>query len=153
MQAQGSSFNWKWDLRSWECDIFQIEWVTKNYIIEGYNSKWPCYIYQVFDSSTMYMKSWCCAPLFSERQWNMWIPGYGSDEIRPFKKACTTEAHKQVSKRKICFCWTLKIFPPTLQLLIINLVVVLFLICNGLIKWYNLFSFQRMALIRKTTKK
>lgn len=33
---------------------------------------------------------------FSERQWNMWIPGYGSDEIRPFKKACTTEAHKQV---------------------------------------------------------
>ena len=32
-----------------------------------------------------------------ERQWNMWIPGYGSEEIRPFKKACTTEAHKQVS--------------------------------------------------------
>lgn len=26
----------------------------------------------------------------------MWIPGFGSDEIRPFKKACTTEAHKQV---------------------------------------------------------
>lgn len=33
--------------------------------------------------------------LHLERQWNMWIPGYGSDEIRPFKKACTTEAHKQ----------------------------------------------------------
>lgn len=40
----------------------------------------------------------CLAFCFSERQWNMWIPGYGSDEIRPFKKACTTEAHKQVSK-------------------------------------------------------
>lgn len=33
--------------------------------------------------------------LHLERQWNMWIPGYGSDEIRPYKKACTTEAHKQ----------------------------------------------------------
>lgn len=31
-----------------------------------------------------------------ERQWNMWIPGFGSEEIRPYKKACTTEAHKQV---------------------------------------------------------
>ena len=31
----------------------------------------------------------------------MWIPGFGSDELRPFKKQATTEAHKQVSKRKI----------------------------------------------------
>ncbi|NWW89170.1 TAF12 factor, partial [Rhynochetos jubatus] len=30
-----------------------------------------------------------------ERHWNMWIPGFGSEEIRPYKKACTTEAHKQ----------------------------------------------------------
>uniref|UniRef100_A0AAY5EMN6 Transcription initiation factor TFIID subunit 12 n=1 Tax=Electrophorus electricus TaxID=8005 RepID=A0AAY5EMN6_ELEEL len=37
--------------------------------------------------------------LHLERQWNMWIPGFGSDEIRPYKKACTTEAHKQVSPR------------------------------------------------------
>uniref|UniRef100_A0A3B5LTI3 Transcription initiation factor TFIID subunit 12 n=1 Tax=Xiphophorus couchianus TaxID=32473 RepID=A0A3B5LTI3_9TELE len=37
--------------------------------------------------------------LHLERQWNMWIPGYGSDEIRPFKKACTTEAHKQTDKK------------------------------------------------------
>lgn len=38
-----------------------------------------------------------CAGLFlAERQWNMWIPGFGSEEIRPYKKACTTEAHKQV---------------------------------------------------------
>uniref|UniRef100_A0A3B3YL32 Transcription initiation factor TFIID subunit 12 n=1 Tax=Poecilia mexicana TaxID=48701 RepID=A0A3B3YL32_9TELE len=38
--------------------------------------------------------------LHLERQWNMWIPGYGSDEIRPFKKACTTEAHKQYKTLK-----------------------------------------------------
>uniref|UniRef100_A0A8D2IDU9 Transcription initiation factor TFIID subunit 12 n=1 Tax=Urocitellus parryii TaxID=9999 RepID=A0A8D2IDU9_UROPR len=29
------------------------------------------------------------------KDWNMWIPGFGSEEIRPYKKACTTEAHKQ----------------------------------------------------------
>lgn len=40
-----------------------------------------------------------------ERQWNMWIPGYGSDEIRPFKKACTTEAHKQVNNNRIWLIW------------------------------------------------
>ena len=28
----------------------------------------------------------------------MWIPGFGSEEIRPYKKACTTEAHKQVRR-------------------------------------------------------
>jgi len=30
-----------------------------------------------------------------ERNWNMWIPGFGSDDVRPYKKACVTEAHKQ----------------------------------------------------------
>uniref|UniRef100_H2RUH7 Transcription initiation factor TFIID subunit 12 n=1 Tax=Takifugu rubripes TaxID=31033 RepID=H2RUH7_TAKRU len=39
--------------------------------------------------------------LHLERQWNMWIPGFGSDEIRPFKKACTTEAHKQVRATRV----------------------------------------------------
>ena len=39
--------------------------------------------------------------VYTERCWNMWIPGFGSDELRPFKKQATTEAHKQVSKRKI----------------------------------------------------
>ena len=34
----------------------------------------------------------CC---FSDRNWNMWVPGFGSDELRPYKKAATTEAHKQ----------------------------------------------------------
>ena len=33
---------------------------------------------------------------FVERNWNMRIPGFGSEELRPFKKAATTEAHKQV---------------------------------------------------------
>ncbi|XP_049886074.1 transcription initiation factor TFIID subunit 12-like [Pectinophora gossypiella] len=30
-----------------------------------------------------------------ERQWNMWIPGFGNDDIRPYKRAAVTEAHKQ----------------------------------------------------------
>lgn len=30
-----------------------------------------------------------------EKNWNMWIPGFGSDELRPYKKSATTEAHKQ----------------------------------------------------------
>lgn len=30
-----------------------------------------------------------------ERCWNMWIPGFGSEELKPYKKSATTEAHKQ----------------------------------------------------------
>lgn len=30
-----------------------------------------------------------------ERCWNMWIPGFGSEEVRPCKKSVTTEAHRQ----------------------------------------------------------
>jgi len=33
--------------------------------------------------------------LYLERKWNMWIPGFGSDELRPYKKAAVSEAHKQ----------------------------------------------------------
>jgi transcription initiation factor TFIID subunit 12 len=25
----------------------------------------------------------------------MWIPGFGTDELRPYKRAAVTEAHKQ----------------------------------------------------------
>ena len=32
----------------------------------------------------------------TERCWNMWIPGFGSEELKPYKKSATTEAHKQV---------------------------------------------------------
>lgn len=30
-----------------------------------------------------------------ERNWNIYIPGFGSEELRPYKKAAPTEAHKQ----------------------------------------------------------
>ncbi|BFZ09826.1 hypothetical protein BsWGS_12866 [Bradybaena similaris] len=33
--------------------------------------------------------------LYLERCWNMQIPGFGSEEFRPYKKSITTEAHKQ----------------------------------------------------------
>ena len=33
--------------------------------------------------------------LILERQWNMWIPGFGTDELRPYKRAPITEAHRQ----------------------------------------------------------
>ncbi|XP_023939440.1 transcription initiation factor TFIID subunit 12 [Bicyclus anynana] len=32
--------------------------------------------------------------IYLERQWNMWIPGFGNDELRPYKRAAVTEAHK-----------------------------------------------------------
>jgi transcription initiation factor TFIID subunit 12 len=32
---------------------------------------------------------------YIERCWNMWIPGFGSEEVRPCKKSVTTEAHRQ----------------------------------------------------------
>ena len=32
---------------------------------------------------------------FTERNWNMWIPGFGTDELRPYKRSSVTEAHKQ----------------------------------------------------------
>lgn len=34
--------------------------------------------------------------LFLEKNWNMWIPGFGSEELRPYKKSAVTEAHKMV---------------------------------------------------------
>jgi len=33
--------------------------------------------------------------LYLERYLNMWIPGFGTDELKPYKKAPITEAHKQ----------------------------------------------------------
>uniref|UniRef100_A0A2R5LG91 Transcription initiation factor TFIID subunit 12 n=1 Tax=Ornithodoros turicata TaxID=34597 RepID=A0A2R5LG91_9ACAR len=30
-----------------------------------------------------------------EKNWNMWIPGFGAEEVQPYKKASSTEAHKQ----------------------------------------------------------
>ena len=31
-----------------------------------------------------------------DRNWNMWIPGFGSEDLRPYKKLPSTEAHRQV---------------------------------------------------------
>ncbi|XP_054271591.1 transcription initiation factor TFIID subunit 12 [Macrosteles quadrilineatus] len=33
--------------------------------------------------------------LHLERNWNMWLPGFGTDELRPYKRSSVTEAHKQ----------------------------------------------------------
>ena len=57
-----------------------------------------------------------------ERNWNMWIPGFGTEELRPFKRNATTEAHKQrmaVIKKALkkywgerCCAWTWLARPP-----------------------------------------
>lgn len=36
-----------------------------------------------------------CLFCVAERNWHMWIPGFGTEELRPYKRAPTTEAHKQ----------------------------------------------------------
>merc|ERR1712048_103863 len=33
--------------------------------------------------------------LHLDRNWNMWIPGFGSEDLRPYKKAPSTDAHRQ----------------------------------------------------------
>ncbi|KAL0275809.1 UNVERIFIED_CONTAM: hypothetical protein PYX00_003549 [Menopon gallinae] len=33
--------------------------------------------------------------LHLERNWNMSIPGFGTDELKPYKRSAVTEAHKQ----------------------------------------------------------
>nr|CAI5839570.1 unnamed protein product [Callosobruchus analis] len=32
---------------------------------------------------------------FLNRNYNMWTPGFGTDELKPYKRSLTTEAHKQ----------------------------------------------------------
>jgi len=43
-------------------------------------------------SSTLEVKD---VQLHLQRNWNMWIPGFGGEELRPYKKAPVTDAHKQ----------------------------------------------------------
>jgi len=43
-------------------------------------------------SSTLEVKD---VQLHLQRNWNMWIPGFGGEELRPYKKAAVTDAHKQ----------------------------------------------------------
>ncbi|KAG5670402.1 hypothetical protein PVAND_000670 [Polypedilum vanderplanki] len=33
--------------------------------------------------------------LYLERTYNIWIPGFGTEELRPYKRTTITEAHKQ----------------------------------------------------------
>ena len=42
-----------------------------------------------------------------EHNWNMWIPGFGTEEIH--KKSCATEAHKQVT----ILLTTARVTPPS----------------------------------------
>lgn len=51
-----------------------------------------CKIAKHRKSSTLEAKD---VQLHLERNWGMWLPGFGTDELRPYKKASTTEAHKQ----------------------------------------------------------
>ncbi|KAB7504984.1 Transcription initiation factor TFIID subunit 12 [Armadillidium nasatum] len=32
--------------------------------------------------------------MYLEKNWHMWIPGFGTEELKPYKRAPTTEAHK-----------------------------------------------------------
>lgn len=33
--------------------------------------------------------------LHLEKNWNMWLPGFGTDELKPHKRSALTEAHRQ----------------------------------------------------------
>lgn len=33
--------------------------------------------------------------LYLERAFNIWVPGFGTDELRPYKRSSLTDAHKQ----------------------------------------------------------
>ncbi|KAB1269233.1 Transcription initiation factor TFIID subunit 12 [Camelus dromedarius] len=55
----------------------------------------PCLRVTLYPDAAFLVSLPLCGLFLAERQWNMWIPGFGSEEIRPYKKACTTEAHKQ----------------------------------------------------------
>lgn len=51
-----------------------------------------CQVAKHRKSNTLEVKD---VQLYLERSWNMWVPGFGSEELRPYKKAAVTEAHKQ----------------------------------------------------------
>jgi len=51
-----------------------------------------CQIAKNRKSNTLDVKD---VQLHLDRNWNMWIPGYGSDDMRPYKKLPSTESHRQ----------------------------------------------------------
>ena len=36
-----------------------------------------------------------CSDYYLEKTYNMWIPGFGTEEVKPYKRPPMTEAHKQ----------------------------------------------------------
>ncbi|XP_047128927.1 transcription initiation factor TFIID subunit 12 isoform X1 [Hydra vulgaris] len=51
-----------------------------------------CQIAKHRKSTTLEVKD---MQLHLDRNWNMWIPGFGSEDLRPYKKLPSTEAHRQ----------------------------------------------------------
>jgi len=51
-----------------------------------------CQIAKHRKSNTLEVKD---MQLHLDRNWNMWIPGFGSEDLRPYKKLPSTEAHRQ----------------------------------------------------------
>nr|XP_042905572.1 transcription initiation factor TFIID subunit 12 isoform X2 [Parasteatoda tepidariorum]XP_042905574.1 transcription initiation factor TFIID subunit 12 isoform X2 [Parasteatoda tepidariorum]XP_042905575.1 transcription initiation factor TFIID subunit 12 isoform X2 [Parasteatoda tepidariorum] len=51
-----------------------------------------CFLAKHRKSSVLEVKD---VQLSLEKNWNMCIPGFGSEELRPYKKSFSTEAHKQ----------------------------------------------------------
>nr|CAG4645926.1 EOG090X0HZC [Lynceus sp. MCZ IZ 141354] len=64
--------------------------IADDFIESTVNS--ACLLSKHRNSSTLEVKD---VQTHLERQWNMWIPGFGTDELRPYKRAPVTEAHKQ----------------------------------------------------------
>lgn len=51
-----------------------------------------CQIAKHRESNTLEVKD---VQLHLDSNWNMWIPGFGSDDLRPYKRLPSTEAHRQ----------------------------------------------------------
>lgn len=51
-----------------------------------------CQIAKHRKSNTVEVKD---VQLHLERNWNMWIPGFGAEDLKVYKKSATTDAHKQ----------------------------------------------------------
>lgn len=127
--------NWTKKLKNYCCKSLMISlkilWTLLVYLpnIE----KWPKWKSKMsnciwvgfsFDVTKIFLLTVTVDPS-SERNWNMWIPGFGTDELRPYKRATVTEAHKQrlalirkaIKKYWKCktFIWSKKKWPRKTQ--------------------------------------
>lgn len=64
--------------------------VADDFIENVINSS--CQVAKNRKSSTLDVKD---VQIHLDRNWNMWIPGYGNEDLRPYKKLPSTEAHRQ----------------------------------------------------------